>query len=177
MYRHTRLFASTPVLVALTPLLVVLLAFGLLAGCGGSGSEPFGVSGTSVRIDSTQEGDPVVEGNTVTITGVDHSQLSGDLEGTNETKIVMVMDTTTGAFTLEYDVTFTGNMGDKEGTLTSHGEGTGQMLSADSSTWTVSETVIGGTGDFKGLTGTTEVEGKGGPEGSSASFTGTWQYK
>lgn len=89
----------------------------------------------------------------------------------------MVIDTTTGAFTIEYDVTFTGSMGEKQGTLTSHGEGSGQMLSADSSTWTGSETITSGTGDFERLTGTTEVEGQGTSQGNSASFSGTWQYK
>ena len=174
MSRLGRRLPPTPVLVVLTPLLAVLLALGLLAGCGGS--EPFEVSGSSVQIDSTQVGEPLIEGNTVTVTGVDHSQLSGDLEGTNESNSTLVIDTTTGAFTLTYDLTFTGAMGDKEGTLTAHGEGTGQMLSADSSVWTVSETITGGTGDFEGLTGTNEVEGKGDAEGSSASFTGTWQF-
>jgi hypothetical protein len=174
--RLGRLLDLTRAQVAPTLVLLVLLAFSLLAGCGGS--KPFDVSGSSVGIDSTQVGDPVVDGNTVTIKGIDHSRLSGDLEGTNESKSTLVIDTTTGAYTLEYDVTFTGSMGDKEGTLTAHGLGTGQMLSADSSAWTVDETIVSGTGDFEGLTGTSLVEGRGGgPEGSSASFTGTWQYK
>jgi len=173
-YRFGALSAFKLAPAVLAAVLIVSLAAGLVAGCG---SEPFEVSGGSLGIDSTQDGEPVIEGNTVTITGTNHAQMIGDLEGTNESYITMVIDTATGSFTIEYDVTFTGSLGDKQGTLTSHGEGTGQMLSPDSSTWTVSETILSGTGDFKGLTGTTQVEGQGSSEGDSASFVGTWQYE
>jgi hypothetical protein len=154
---------------------LVILAFGLVAGCGSP--EPFDVSGTSVGTSSTPDGAPVTEGSTVTITGTDTAKLTGDLVGTNESKSTMVVDMTTGALSLEYDVTFTGNIGDKSGSITSHGVGTGQMTSETAGGWGAEETVTSGTGDFEGITGTFHSEGQFSSAGGGGTFTGTLQYK
>ena len=153
----------------------VVLAFGLLVGCGSS--EPFAVSGTMEGVSSTPDGAPVTEGNTVTVTNIETNKTAGDGVGTNEVKNTMVIDTTTGKFTMEYDGTYTGNIGDKSGTYTFHGVGSGQMSSQYAGTYTGDETIISGTGDFENLTGTTKTEGKFDANGSTATYTGTYQYK
>jgi hypothetical protein len=166
---------SIPVLALLTALVLACVV-----ACGDplQASGPFTVEGSSVGLDSVQDGAPVVDGNKVTITGTGHARLSGDLAGTNESRSVLVMDTTTGAFTMEYDVTFTGAMGNSNGTITSHGVGSGQMSSPDEGEWIVEETIVAGTGDFENLTGTTHVEGKSTPGlTGTATFSGVWQYK
>lgn len=162
-------------LIALALALVVVLGVGVVTGCGSS--EPFDVSGTSVGTGSTMDGDPAIEGNTMTITGTDTSDLTGDLVGSNESKTTMVIDTGTGALTIEYDVTFDGSIGDKSGTITSHGAGSGQLVSQDSGGYAADETVTGGTGDFEGITGTFHSEGQFSAAGGQATYSGTLQYK
>jgi hypothetical protein len=154
--------------------LAVVLGVGVLAGCGSP--DPFDVSGTTVGTSSTM-GDPTIEGNTMTITSTDTSDLTGDLVGANESKTTMVIDTSSGSLTIEYDVTFDGSIGDKSGTITSHGAGSGQMVSGDSGTWAADETVTGGTGDFEGITGTMHADGQFTSAGGQATYSGTLQYK
>ena len=117
----------------LASLIVMTVGF-LAAGCGSP--EPFDISGTTVGTGTTMDGPPVTEGNTVTIKATDTENVTGDLVGTMETKSTMVIDTTTGALTIAYDATFTGSIGDKSGTSTSHGVGTGQMTSQTAGSWT-----------------------------------------
>ena len=154
---------------------LVVLVFGLLVGCGSS--EPFTVNGTMDSVSSTPSGDTVSEGNTLTIAHTESDKIAGDLVGTNEVKYTAVIDRTTGEFTLEYDGTFTGNIGDESGTYTFHGVGSGQMSSGTAGTYTADETIISGTGDFENLTGTLKTEGKIAANGSTATYTGTYQYK
>lgn len=120
---------------------------------------------------------PLTEGNTVTIKTTEKENVTGDLVGTMESKVTLVVDTTTGALTIEYDATFTGSIGDKSGTSTSHGVGTGQATSQTAGSWTADETVTGGTGDFEGMTGTVHTKGEYSSAGSGTKFTGTLQYK
>ena len=155
--------------------LAMVLGVGVLAGCGSP--DPIDVSGSSVGTNSTMDGDPTMEGNIVTITGTDTSDLTGDLVGSNESKTTMVIDSNTGSLTIEYDVTFEGSIGDKSGTITSHGAGSGQMVSTDSGTWAADETVTGGTGDFEGITGTFHAEGQFTSAGGQGTYSGTLQYK
>ena len=156
--------------------LLVAMTVGLLgAGCGGP--EPFDISGSTVSTGTVVDGPPATEGNKITMKGTETENVTGDLVGTMETKYTMVIDAVTSALTIEYDATFTGNIGDKSGTSTSHGIGTGKMTSQDAGSWTADETVTAGTGDFEGMTGTVHTEGHFSPAGSGTTFTGTLQYK
>jgi hypothetical protein len=159
----------------LVALLVVTTVGFAAAGCGNP--EPFDISGTTVGTGTTADGPPLTEGNAVTIKTTEREDVTGDLVGTMESKVTLVVDRTTGALTIEYDATFTGKIGDKSGTSTSHGVGTGQMTSQTAGSWTADETVTGGTGDFEGITGTIHTKGEFSSAGSGTEFTGTLQYK
>jgi hypothetical protein len=158
-------------------LLAVIMPAGL--GCPKPPSE-FEVSGTMESTEMIADPNPETENGKMTLEeNTGYFDVHGTLEGTIVFEFVMVVDTTTGKFTIDGLGTFTGEVEGKSGSYVYSAAGSGHFTSptGESGEITGEHTIISGTGELANLRGSLHTENRFDKTGMTETYSGTCRFE
>lgn len=138
----------------------------------------FEVSGTMEVIKSLRDPNPKIENSEWTLRNTEYWEVHGGLEGLLAFDFIIVVDTTTGKFTVDGLGTFTGTVNGKSGSYVYTTAGGGQFTSPTGESGTVSgeNTIISGTGELANLSGGLHSESKFDKNGTTGTYSGTLRF-
>jgi hypothetical protein len=165
----------------ITLLVVVILLAAIMPaglGCPKPPSE-FEASGTIESFASLEDPNPEMENGKMTLEG---NTLYFNVHGTQEGVIVfdyiMVIDTTTGKFTVDGMGTFTGTVNGKSGSYFSSTASSGQWtIPGEAGETTGENTIISGTGELANLRGSFHGEHRFDETGMTGTYSGTLRFE
>jgi hypothetical protein len=166
------------IIIALVVAALIAIVIPAELGCAKTPSE-FEASGTMETIKSLMDPNPKIENSEWTLMNTEYWEVHGDLEGMLVFDFVVVVDTTTGKFTIDGVGTFTGEVKGKSGSYVYSTVGSGQFTSptGESGTVTGENTIITGTGELANVRGSLHSESKFDKTGTTGTYSGMLRFE